>query len=404
MNEPISMTRRMSAILSPRVLGGILLALLLAGLIIGPTTPIPTAGGLNTVGEDYVNIWAAATLTTAGDNATLYDLESYNRFLQAHITPEFRTHNWSYSPLLQLWIAPFAYLPYELGYAIWLIGSFALFLLAVDRLGISSSGERAFLLFSGAAIWVIITGQNGFLTAALFIYGMALRRENPVASALAFALLAFKPHLGLLIPVLLLHERNWRVIFMTGAFLGGMAALTLLIWGADPWIAYFTETPKIQWIVFTEWEGLLRVMMPSLLMAAELLGAPFSVSLTLQCIYGAGIFAFYVLFLFRCRDEQLRMSATWLCTLAIFPYVFVYDMMLYHVALLLLWQRRGDYPFAGAADLRYAHLLLWLWPLLGFLIALITQLQLTPLLYPALLAQWWKMRETPAHLHPSPQT
>lgn len=376
----------------PYRLFGLAIAVLLAiGLIIGPTSPIPTADNRNTIGEDYVNIWAAASLTVSGDNETLYDITAYNQFLQSHIAPEFRTHNWSYSPMLQLWVWPFAFVPYEIGYVLWLSISFGLFMLSMRTLGISSMREHLFLLVSGASIWVIITGQNGFLTAALFIFGMALRQKRPFLSALAFALLTFKPHLGILVPFLLLAERNWRVIAMTIALVVAMAALTLAIWGIEPWIIYFTVTPDIQWIVFTEWEGLLRFMIPSPLMAAELLEVHFPTAILLQTAYSIGIFVTYILLLCRCRDEQLRLSALWICTLAILPYIFVYDFMLYHVALMLLWQKQEQYPFSTTpAQFSYTQLLLWLWPLLSFAIAMLTSLQLSPLLYPLLLAQLWR--------------
>ena len=49
-----------------------------------------------------------------------------------------------------------------------------------------------------------ITGQAGFLTAALFVAGMALLPKRPFAAGLLLGLLVVKPQLGLVLPLALL--------------------------------------------------------------------------------------------------------------------------------------------------------------------------------------------------------
>ncbi|MGN5509364.1 glycosyltransferase 87 family protein, partial [Campylobacter coli] len=73
------------------------------------------------------------------------------------------------------------------------------------------SGQNL-LLASAAfpAVWVTEGhGQNAFLTTALMGAGLAGLETRPWLAGVAFGLLTFKPHLGLLIPVLLLLNGRW---------------------------------------------------------------------------------------------------------------------------------------------------------------------------------------------------
>src|SRR6185312_14697841 len=53
-------------------------------------------------------------------------------------------------------------------------------------------------------------GQNGFLSAALFGAGALWLERRPILAGLALGALAYKPHLGLMIPFALAIAGRWK--------------------------------------------------------------------------------------------------------------------------------------------------------------------------------------------------
>ena len=62
-----------------------------------------------------------------------------------------------------------------------------------------------------------ITGQAGFLIAALFIGGMALLPKRPLLGGMLLGLMVIKPQLGLVLPFALAAGREWRAFAGRGA-------------------------------------------------------------------------------------------------------------------------------------------------------------------------------------------
>ena len=73
---------------------------------------------------------------------------------------------------------PLAFLPYLPAYLVWCAIGMALYLWAASDGG--RRPERLFMLVVAPAVWInIFAGQNGFLTAALMIAGLAAARPPP---------------------------------------------------------------------------------------------------------------------------------------------------------------------------------------------------------------------------------
>jgi hypothetical protein len=79
---------------------------------------------------------------------------------------------------------------------------------------------------------------------------------------LVFALLTIKPQLGILVPVLLLFERNWRANRPATCTVVLMSA-SIACFGLAGWQAYFTDTLVYQKLVMTNWFGMFLGMMPT---------------------------------------------------------------------------------------------------------------------------------------------
>jgi hypothetical protein len=110
-----------------------------------------------------------------------------------------------------------------------------------SRLGVPMR-ERVTMvtLMSMAATFALYFGQNTFFMVAILTFGvLALDRDDEVASGIAIALLAFKPHLlvGLGVWWLVDFAERWRAI-VAAAITTGVLILVSAIWLPGSWQAF----------------------------------------------------------------------------------------------------------------------------------------------------------------------
>ncbi len=113
---------------------------------------------------------------------------------------------------------------------LWCVLGLALYLWAAWSGGV----QRQHLLFLAVAPGVAVNvffGQNGFVTAALLIGGLANLDRKPVLAGVLFGILTIKPQFGLLLPVLLVMTGRWRVIAAAVVTTAVLVALTSLWFG-----------------------------------------------------------------------------------------------------------------------------------------------------------------------------
>lgn len=216
---------------------------MVAGWAQGYHAPMVKSGYPEILGGDYVNIWGASTLLKEGHTSLLWDINTYYPFLCSRITPDFEIHNWSYPPTLLLLLRPFAYMPYEWGYAWWIMLTGIPFLLATKHYNCKPKAIFLLLLMPNT-LFNVWTGQNGFLTAGLMALALQYRQHNPWKCALSLALLTIKPHLGVLFPLLLLYEKRRKVIGCTLLLVILFTGMSIVAFGAQAWVLYFTKVPQ----------------------------------------------------------------------------------------------------------------------------------------------------------------
>ena len=206
-----------------------------AGYLATAAAPYDGLGYL--IGRDFVNTWMGARSALAGGPAPWFDFDTYNAVLAAQFYPEFPHHNWSYPPHLLLITWPLAFLPYLPGYLVWCVIGMAVYLLAASDGG--RRKERLYILAVAPAVWMnIFAGQNGFLTSALMIAGLAQLGRRPILSGVCFGLLTIKPQLGLLLPLMLLLTGQWRTIAAAVVTTAALVVATGLLFGFDIWPQY----------------------------------------------------------------------------------------------------------------------------------------------------------------------
>ncbi len=139
-----------------------------------------TDGAGHPFGEDFINFWSGARLAQTGQWPTIYDLGAFHRFEESVVGASLDLYHYSYPPVAWLLTAPFGALPYFWAWALWQIGGWIAFALAVRRI----APNHAFLVALAApAVFInALGGQNGCWTAAAIGWGLILLRRRPARS------------------------------------------------------------------------------------------------------------------------------------------------------------------------------------------------------------------------------
>jgi len=81
-------------------------------------------------------------------------------------------------------------------------------------------------------------GQNSFLTAGLMGWGMLLLAARPFLAGLVLGAICYKPHFGLLLPLVLVIGGQWRAIAGAAVAVLGLVGLSVALFGLETWQAY----------------------------------------------------------------------------------------------------------------------------------------------------------------------
>lgn len=159
---------------------------------------------------DFFGLWSFGQCAMAQGPA-VYDAVALQAF-QHGLDPAFTgSYPYPYPPTFPLALAPLGLLPLAPAFTLWTAGTFALYALAT--LGRDWRSLRgAALLVAPTTLLAIVSGQNGFLTAALLVGGLRSLRRYPWIGGILLGLLTYKPQFVLLVPVVLLAARQWKAI------------------------------------------------------------------------------------------------------------------------------------------------------------------------------------------------
>jgi hypothetical protein len=189
----------------------------------------------------------------------------------------------------------------------------------------------------------IVSGQSGFLAAALLAGGMRLCHGNPLAGGVLLGLLSYKPQLGLLVPVALVASRLWRTLAIAGLTAILLVALTSMLFGAAVWPSWAASLPAFSRQFAAESSQIVHLM-PTVLAALLQLGVPLGLAQSAQWAVTAAAAA-TVWALFRSGPTPLAGAGLLVAALLATPYAFVYDMPI--LATAVIWvvaerHRAGD--------------------------------------------------------------
>lgn len=313
------------------------------------------------LGRDFLNTWMGGRSAFSSGPADWFDSNVYMAALREVTNlPNLAPMYWSYPPHLMFFIWPFGLFGYFPSYAVWCAIGLALYVWAAVAGGV----DRKYWFFLAIAPAVTVNaflGQNGFLTAALLIGGLANLDRRPITAGILFGILTIKPQFGLLLPVLLVLNGHWRVIGSAVATTVLLATATAIWFGPEIWIQYFDKVTPQQRDLLNVAGVMGWPIVSSAFVNARLVGLPDSYAWLIQGGVSAFAFGAVVWTFWRKRDPVLSQALFVTATFLFSPWMLNYDMVVFGWIVALLRQRGNE----AIVD-QCLSLALWMLPVLMF--------------------------------------
>ena len=291
------------------------------------------------VGLDFMVFWTAGVLVEQGHLMELFDAARFHALQEGLFASDLpvKPRIWAHPPPMLLLTPPLAQFPYAWALAGWSVLFLTAYLLAAGR----------FVLLAAPATFAnLVSGQTGFLVAALHFGALRQVSQRPVLAGVLFGLVIVKPHLGVLIPVALLAARAYSAFTSAALTVLGLALLSGLVFGWEVWRLWFTEAlshqasvihiDKNSNILLSIWQG------------ARHFGLPDSAAWTVQALSSLAAATATWWAFSRLRrgliDQMAAFSILMLATAMATPYIFNYDWALVSPAALYAltqWRRKA---------------------------------------------------------------
>ena len=280
-------------------------------------------------GSDFLAFWGGGRAVLFGFPEFAYDLAWQERTQTsagfdgwyAFVNPP---------PFLFL-AAPFAALPYPAAWIAWVVLTYAAWawvsVRALPRLW------PLVLVFPGALI-AAGHAQNGFVTGALLVGGVALLDRRPLMAGALLGALIVKPHLALLVPFWLAAGGRWRAFAAAAASSAGLLLLSWLAFGTNTLIGNVNSWQASAAIMrAADADFLLRMATPY---AQVRLFAGETAALVVSGVIALAMLALVVLSGRRFGGDAMAGGAFMLAATALAsPYLFNYDLPF--LVLPILW-------------------------------------------------------------------
>lgn len=322
------------------VFAALALLALFAALYVGSRSSAHAPDTNEIEGHDFVSFYAAGRLSLDGTPERAYRRAPHEAVERA-VARDLKGGdgytdyvNFAYPPVFLVVLAPIAALPYLPALAVWLVGTGLVYLAALRRIRPGWRTLLAGVAFPNA-FFTVIYGQNGFLSAGLAGLGLAVLERRPWLGGFLIGLLAYKPQLALAFPVVLIASARWRAVGGATAGLGVSVALSLALFGLEPWRAVLAAAADNRVAMLDQTEvlhgklqsvfGMLRYAGASVTLAYAAHGA---FALTIAAVLAAvwrGPAAY-----------ELKAAAALVGTLLLTPYSLPYDLMLLAPAMAFL--------------------------------------------------------------------
>jgi hypothetical protein len=240
-----------------------------------------------------------------------------------------------YPPVFLLLCWPLAFASYFVSLGVWLAATFGAYVAMARKLAPPAIGVAPFLAFP-AVMMNATHGQNAFLTCALMGAGLLCLARRPVLAGVLFGALAFKPQLGLLIPVLLAFGGHWRAFFAAGATVAGLCLASLGAFGLETWTAYVAALPEARRVLEDGVFG--HEKFQSVFAMLRLTGASTTAAYAVQGFVALGVAGALAFAARRSRDALACGALMCAGAALVTPFILRYDLVL--LAIPLMWLAR----------------------------------------------------------------
>lgn len=346
----------------------LVVALLHGTLLLGPDgLPIAT---------DFVNVWAGGRHVFDANPAAAYDLAAHRAAAVAALGHDFDgAYPWVYPPTFFFAAALLAALPLTAAHVVWIAATFVAFAAAMRGIMQGRLGLVFACAFPGIVANAAV-GQNGFLTAALIGGMLVFLNSRPVLAGVLLGLLTYKPHFGVLIPLVLLVSGHWRVLFAAAATTLVLALAASFAFGFGTWEGFLQALRHASQATLSDGAADFAKLQ-SLFGLVRTMGGGETLAFTLQWML-AGATALTLCLFWRSRAPyNLKAAGLAVGILLVPPYLFMYDVVTLAVAMAFLFRemQSGGARQGELAALGVALLLVLIFPLVklpvGFVAAMI---------------------------------
>lgn len=296
------------------------------------------------VATDFVGFWPAGRLVLDGQAAAVYDPLAHKAAGVAALGHDFDgTFALYYPPPFLLLLSILPLLPYTASYLVWVAATPLPYIFVISRI----IGHRGGILLAcafPALLGNAIIGQNGCITAALFGGALLAMPRRPILAGCLFALLTYKPHFGILIPLALICAGQWRVFASAAIGAVALAVLSWMILGTGAWEGFVSAILRANqytlgegrsdWSKLQNLFALVRLMGGSLQLAWILHATAIAAMAAWVCIAWSGRQPFAI------KAAILSVGAV-ICA----PYIYMYDVVLLAVPVAYLLRDGRDRGF-----------------------------------------------------------
>ena len=285
------------------------------------------------IGSDFASFWTASRLALTGHALQVYDPVAHHAAQTALFGRDVGYFAFFYPPLFLAMCLPLAALPYLASLGAWLAATGAAYAGVIARHFRERRAHWVAILAFPAVFLNAGHGQNAFLSTALFGAGVLMLDRRPWLAGVLFGCLAYKPQLGLVIPIALMAGGRWRTILAAAGAVGGLALLSTLLLGPDIWRAFLTTAPLARLALEANLVGYAK--MPSTFAAVRLIGAGVGVAYLIQAAVALGACAALLVHQKRSWRAPAEGPAMVAAALLASPFLLDYDLVL--LAIPLAW-------------------------------------------------------------------
>jgi alpha-1,2-mannosyltransferase len=288
---------------------------------------------------DFVGFWSAGRAALDGHAASVHDVATTRAYQEIAAPGLTYFTAWVAPPTFLLVSAAFATLPYPAAAILFLLIGAALYLYAARQL---LPDARALILAVTlpAALYHLGSVQTGLLVAGISGLALVWLDKRPLTAGALVGLLAIKPHLAILWPVMLALSGRWRAFGAAAVSTTVFVVIAGLVFGFDAYLRFFenlsfaSDLVNDQSISTPSYAGLYANLVA--------LGVPRGIATGVWAV-SVVVAVFLSCLMFVRRDRKAAGAALCSATLLMSPYLFFYDFTLLGVGAALLGAPRDKF-------------------------------------------------------------